>query len=1585
MATPENVPEEKPDSGRLPLQRSMDVFWAISNITMEWNRKLIMGNFVSAANQEQYWKESHQNMANLVVENIKNLKGCWVKVGQMLSTKPGMLPRCYLDAFSQLQDRMSHSNFAEIIDTLEQELGYMDDVFKNFDSIPIASASIAQVHKATLHDGQVVAIKVQHKCSEQNLRNDLEILKVILWVAQSVGECRRMFASIDDYTAAAMHEVDFSIEADSCRRAAVDAQTSKVPIIIPRIFDKYCSKRVITMEFFELYKMTDPKFFEEHNIDKAAVVYDVHDFAVFQILAVGRFHGDPHPGNLMLTRSNVDGKFYPVLLDWGMTQTLTTNQRMGLCHLTYSLCISDTVGCVTGFIEAGFDLTTSKSFRYELFLESLLSIFSSDFSKVMDVCSEDTSSQASAKLKKKGEWHYKGTIFIKEFIINAPNFFPLLLKVVSEYRNYAIQLGTPVPFLQIMYKNAVNALYNAYQSPLSPFMVSEASKAMLLRKARRVKQVLAADCVNVTEEEIMTKLFMHVSKSKSWNTHLSAPVKFRKPHGLLEAKVAGLLAHLSKDNSLVVASQIAVIRDGNVEIDLAHGYMGMYECRPVNSTALFQVSNLMNGLIATAVLSLVTQFKISLDDTIAKHWPEFGQNGKDSITIRDMLNHSSGLLMPYPNILLVDNLDYDIMIKDLEQAHLHKEVVGVTSYGYLYFGWIMAEVVRRVSGKSAEEYIRSLATSVNVPCMQLIFPSLSLDIEKYTAQETSADESSVEVVQVNVQSTESISSNLVDIPLGNPGEGEKTPEFNYSTLVALDAVPPVSNDVLDLKMGGALNTVSQAVLGANSAADKGATQAIGGNYMAKDNAGAMKMANTMVDLDVSSTTVSSSADMSQGAAGDMMGTIICDGREITMSEFAPVQLQTKSSRSADALASATGDLTDPTPRFAEAQTDPAAQSATPEGEAVEVPPLKIQEVLMSMDEFLTLETKEAPAPNASQILANAKVMGLPKRRGYVERVLNCLGNANQDTVETVLSARDCWCSVTAKNDDLLYQRCLLTSERCPVESRFVKHHRRPVVRFEDVDIVQAESLLNQKSDESARGQRDPVLVSEEDVVTDDEELADLGLAEEDTRLSRLRRRKFILRRAANQRVFHHSNYDVINYMCTIADPMTMESPLIYKKSIPCLNARASAMALSRFYQAVLEGALVEPELLREAAGTVALDVTVLTKLLTSLYTPAWGLGYQRFHLRRVATGEPLVGLGCVDLSGSLTLMVPQLKLVVTMLFSCTSSTLASHQLLGVILGHYGLEAVHTNVSVGDPNTIYRLLATIKNLERAHERLVDAHHRPRVVELAAVVRRAEERDQAPLGKKLVAVLHHLVRAADEVQLVLDQKVDHNVGAEGERNAAVVLAPARGVWVGVAPQQVAQEPGVGHVGGTSNLANLVHGVELRRETAVHTKYLVVDDGGHGQAVEAVGEDLPELHAVAPLALVVEAVDAVDGGALVVPAEQEKVLGTDGLQRLLAAVHVVAEKEVVGGGREPAVLEQPQQVEVLPVDVAADFYGRLELQQHGLGEEDLAALEAEPADLLLAQLDRAQGAVALDLKQALDDAVDVQIHLKTYIPTR
>ncbi|EPY36715.1 protein phosphatase [Strigomonas culicis] len=251
-------------------------------------------------------------------------------------------------------------------------------------------------------------------------------------------------------------------------------------------------------------------------------------------------------------------------------------------------------------------------------------------------------------------------------------------------------------------------------------------------------------------------------------------------------------------------------------------------------------------------------------------------------------------------------------------------------------------------------------------------------------------------------------------------------------------------------------------------------------------------------------------------------------------------------------------------------------------------------------------------------------------------------------------------------------------------------------------------------------------------------------------------------------------------------------------------------------------------------------------------------------------------------------------------------------------------------------------------EGALQLVVDRHDACVVVELAAVVGRREDRHELAVGKEAIAALHHLVRAHDEVHVHHVQEVVHDVLAEEIAHAAVALQKALHLRLWIGPQQVAHDTAVRHIAGALQLVHGRHVHEVGAQPAVHTDDLLADHAAHRHRVEHVREGLEELRVIPSLHVVEKAVETVNTRALVVAAEQEEVLRVDnlvtvlqndGLDAVLAAVHVVSEEEIVRVGGEPALLVDAQQVVVLPMGVATDAHRRLDLQQHRLLHEDLA----------------------------------------------
>jgi len=243
----------------------------------------------------------------------------------------------------------------------------------------------------------------------------------------------------------------------------------------------------------------------------------------------------------------------------------------------------------------------------------------------------------------------------------------------------------------------------------------------------------------------------------------------------------------------------------------------------------------------------------------------------------------------------------------------------------------------------------------------------------------------------------------------------------------------------------------------------------------------------------------------------------------------------------------------------------------------------------------------------------------------------------------------------------------------------------------------------------------------------------------------------------------------------------------------------------------------------------------------------------------------------------------------------------------------------------------------QNFEATLEIITNVHHSPRVIELPAVIRHAEYSHEGPVRLELVTVLDDLVGAADEVEVVgLEELVD-DVVAEGVGHTAGVAAPAgyRGVRVG--PEEVAEEALVGDVRRAGDLEDLAKPLEVGREAAVHAQNFVLDAAGDRHAVEGVGEDAPELDAVTALALVVEAVDAVQGGAFVVAAKEEELVGVlyfvaeeegDCFYALLGSINVISHEDIIAFRRKSSSLKQTEQVVELPVGVSANVYGSVDL---------------------------------------------------------
>lgn len=255
---------------------------------------------------------------------FEELGPTFIKLGQILSTRPDVVGVALADELAKLQDNTPADPFPEIRATIERELGQpLEELFLDFEETPIASASIGQVHRARLHTGEWVAVKVRHPRIEDTIRRDLEILTGLAHLAERVPEWTnyRPRASMAEFQRTLRRELDFGREERNLQQF-VHMFAGDPTVRIPRSFADFCTPRILTMQFLDGVKLSQAQNAENTAFDLEEVARRGADMYLRMIFVHGYYHADPHPGNLVLLPNNVIG-----LLDFGMVGRIDDSLR----------------------------------------------------------------------------------------------------------------------------------------------------------------------------------------------------------------------------------------------------------------------------------------------------------------------------------------------------------------------------------------------------------------------------------------------------------------------------------------------------------------------------------------------------------------------------------------------------------------------------------------------------------------------------------------------------------------------------------------------------------------------------------------------------------------------------------------------------------------------------------------------------------------------------------------------------------------------------------------------------------------------------------------------------------------------------------------------------------------------------------------------------------------------------------------------------------------------------------------------------------------------------------------------------------
>lgn len=642
-------------------KRRMKVFTLAVVIYLDYKTLRLREKWTKSSKRDELWEKAHECNAKRVLKLIVELEGLWVKLGQYLSTRADVLPPAYIRLLKQLQDSLPPRPLEEVCQIITTELEKsMDDLFLKFDNIPLATASIAQVHRATLRDGQEIVVKVQHEGIKEIILEDLKNAKSIVdWIAWAEPQYD-FNPMIDEWCKEAPKELDFNHEAENtrkvsrnlgCKSNCDDNSINRVDVLIPEVI--MSTEKVLVLEYMDGVRLNDSESLQALGVDKQKLVEEITRAYAHQIYIDGFFNGDPHPGNFLVSKAP---PHLPILLDFGLTKRLSSSLKQALAKMFLASAEGDHVALLSSFAEMGLKL------RLDI-PEQVMEIANVFFR------TSTPANEAAQTMKN----------FVEQRGRN--------LKVVQEkmkLNEKQVKRFNPVdafPGDIIIFSRVINLLRGL-------------SSTMDLR-------IVYVDIMRPFAESVLQ---CNVNRGPATNTNWMHDTPILSD---VEYKLRKLLIELGNADK-VLGIQVCAYKDGEVIIDTSAGVLGRYDPRPVQPDSLFPVFSVSKGITAGMVHWLVDKGNLNLDDKVENIWPEFGSNGKDKIKVHHVLNHTSGLHNAMGSVTRENPLlmtDWDECLNCITRMAPETEPGSEQLYHYLSFGWLCGGIIEHASRKKFQEIL----------------------------------------------------------------------------------------------------------------------------------------------------------------------------------------------------------------------------------------------------------------------------------------------------------------------------------------------------------------------------------------------------------------------------------------------------------------------------------------------------------------------------------------------------------------------------------------------------------------------------------------------------------------------------------------------------------------------------------------------------------------------------------------------------------------------------------------------------------------------------------------------------------------